>query len=67
MSLREGARLGREWSGRLDEGVGRVPIVRIDSLFLCGAFTIMKFELRPEESRTTTIGKRLRMAINFGS
>ena len=43
------------WEGRekLNEGVGRVRIVRIDSLFLCGAFTIMKFELRFEESRTT--------------
>ena len=50
--------------GRLGEGVGRVCIVRIDSLFLSGAFTMMKFELRPEESRTTTIGKRLRMDIN---
>ena len=30
-------------------------IVRIDSLFLCGAFTIMKFELRSEESRTIII------------
>ena len=50
-----GARLGREGKGRLDEGVGRACIVRIDSLFLCGAFTIMKFELRSEELRTIII------------
>ena len=30
-------------------------IVRIDSLFLCDTFTIMKFELRSEESRTILI------------
>ena len=30
-------------------------IVRINSLFLCGAFTIMKIELRSEESRTIII------------
>ena len=48
--------LGWEGKGRLGEGVGRACIVRIDSLFLCGAFTIMKFELRSEESRTITIG-----------
>ena len=59
--------LGWEGKGRLGEGVGRACIVRIDSLFLCDAFTIMKFELRSEESRTITIGKRLRMAINSGS
>ena len=61
--------LGWEGKGRLGEGVGRVCIVRINSLFLCGAFTIMKFELRSEESRAIIIGKRLRhgMAINTGS
>ena len=44
-----------EGKGRLGEGVERVRIVRIDSLFLCGAFTIMKFELRSEELRTIII------------
>ena len=47
--------LGWEGRGRLDEGAGRPCIVRIDSLFLCSAFTIMKFELRSEESRTIII------------
>ena len=40
------------WEGRARFDVG---FVRIDSLFLCGAFTIMKFELRSEESRTILI------------
>ena len=56
--------LGWQGRGRFDEGVERVCIVRINSLFLCGAFTIMKLELRSEESRTITVGKRLCMAIN---
>ena len=47
--------LGWEGKGRLGEGVGRACIVRIDSLFLCDTFTMMKFELRSEESRTITI------------
>ena len=36
-------------------GVGCACTVRIDSLFLCGAFTIMKIELRSEELRTIII------------
>ena len=47
--------LSWEGKGRLGEGVGRVCIVRIDSLLLCGAFTIMKIELQSEESRTIII------------
>ena len=47
--------LGWEGKGNLDEVVGRVRIVRIDSLFLSGAFTMMKLELRSEESRTIVL------------
>ena len=54
-----------EGKGRLGEGVGRACIVRIDSLFLCGAFTIMKIELRSEESRATIICKCLCTALIF--
>ena len=61
--------LGWEGKGRLSEGVGRVHIVCIDSLFLCGAFTIMKFELQSEEVTNDhySIGKCLCMAINRSS